>query len=180
MRIKRENCTGLVIDIQEKLFPVMAEKEALATKCRVLIEGMLVLNIPVVVTQQYTKGLGSTIAEISSLFDPFNFIEKASFSCLDEPTYLSALEQSGKRNVLICGIESHVCVLQTAIDLMENGFQPIVISDSISSRDLNEKQIALRRFAFEGIRVSTVESILFELTRYSTAAEFRVISKLVK
>lgn len=180
MRIERENCTGLIIDIQEKLFPVMAEKEALVAKCRVLIEGLLVLNIPVVVTQQYTKGLGSTIAEISSLFDPFNFIEKGSFSCLDEPAYLSALEQSGKRNVLICGIESHVCVLQTAIDLMENGYHPIVISDCISSRDPNEKQIALQRFALEGIRVSTVESILFELTRYSTAAEFRAISKLVK
>lgn len=180
MRIKRENCTGLIIDIQEKLFPVIAEKEDLVAKCRILIEGLLILNIPVVATQQYTKGLGSTIPEISSLFDPFSFIEKASFSCFDEPAYLSSLEQSGKRNVLICGIESHVCVLQTAIDLMENGFQPIVISDCTSSRDLNEKQIALQRFALEGIHVSTAESILFELTRYSTAAEFRAISKLVK
>ncbi len=180
MRIERENCTGLIIDIQEKLFPVMADKEALAAKCRMLIEGMLVLNIPLVVTQQYTKGLGSTIGEISSLFDPFTFIEKGSFSCLDEPAYLSVLEQSGKRNVLICGIESHVCVLQTAIDLMENGYHPIIISDCISSRDLKEKQIAIQRFALEGIRVSTVESILFELTRCSTAAEFRAISKLVK
>ncbi|MCK9411020.1 MAG: isochorismatase family protein [Prolixibacteraceae bacterium] len=180
MRIIRENCIGLVIDIQEKLFPVIAEKEALAVKCRMLIEGMQVLNVPMVVTQQYTKGLGPTISEISSLFDPFYFIEKVSFSCFEEPTYLNALEQSGKRNVLICGIESHVCVLQTAIDLMENGYHPIVISDCISSRNLNEKEIALRRFALEGIRVSTVESILFELTRHSTAAEFRAISKLVK
>ena len=180
MRIKRENVTGLIIDIQEKLFPVMAEKEAMVSKCRILIEGLRLLDIPVAVTQQYTKGLGPTVGEISSLFDPFTFIEKSSFSCLDEPAYLSALEQSGKRNVLICGIESHVCVLQTAIDLMENGFRPVVISDCITSRDLKEKQIALQRLALEGIGVSTAESILFELTRYSTATEFRAISKLVK
>lgn len=180
MRIKRENCTGLIIDIQEKLYPVIAEKERLLDNCKKLIEGLRILAIPIVFTQQYSKGLGATLTEISSLQLPFSFIEKNTFSCLDQPRYADLLEQSGKTNVLICGIESHVCVLQTAIDLQEKGYQPIVISDCISSRQLAEKQIALNRFNLEGIRVSTTESILFELTRSADASEFKSISRLVR
>ena len=180
MRIKRENCTGLIIDIQEKLYPVIAEKERLLDNCKKLIEGLRILDIPIVCTQQYSKGLGATLSEISSLLQPFSFIEKNAFSCLDQPQYADLLDQSGKTNVLICGIESHVCVLQTAVDLQEKGYQPIVISDGISSRHLAEKQIALQRFSLEGIRVSTVESILFELTRSADSVEFKSISKLVK
>jgi hypothetical protein len=180
MRIKRENCTGLIIDIQEKLYPVMTEKDVLLTNCIKLLEGLSLLGIPTVFTQQYSKGLGATIPEISSLYKSFSHIEKMTFSCMDEPAYASYLEHSGKSNVLICGIESHVCVLQTALDLQENGYHPVVISDCISSRKLAEKQIALNRLNQEGIRISTVESILFELTRSAAASEFRAISKIVK
>ncbi len=180
MRIKREDCTGLIIDIQEKLYPVIAEKESLLNNCKKLIEGLRILDIPIVCTQQYSKGLGATLSEISSLLQPFSFIEKNTFSCLDQLEYAGLLKQSGKTHVLICGIESHVCVLQTAIDLQEKGYQSVVLSDCISSRHLAEKQIALQRFSLEGIRVSTVESILFELTRSADSAEFRSISKLIK
>ncbi|MEI6275649.1 MAG: hydrolase [Prolixibacteraceae bacterium] len=180
MRIKREECTALIIDIQEKLYPVMAEKEALVTNCIKLLQGFAALNIPTIFSQQYTKGLGATIPEISSLYPSFSYIEKQSFSCMDEPDCVHLLEQTGKSIVLICGIESHVCVLQTAIDLQEKGYQPVVISDCISSRNLTEKQIALNRFSQEGIRISTVESILFELTRSASAAEFKAISKIIK
>ncbi len=180
MRIKRENCTGLVIDIQEKLYPIMAEKEALQTNCIKLLEGLSLLGIPTVFTQQYSKGLGETIQAISILYQSFIHIEKITFSCMDEPEYANYLEHSGKSNVLICGIESHVCVLQTALDLQEKGYHPVVISDCISSRNLTEKQIAMNRLNQEGIRISTVESILFELTRSAAATEFRAISKIVK
>jgi len=180
MRIIRENCTGLVVDIQDKLFPLMAEKESMLASCIKLIEGLQVLGIPILVTQQYSKGLGGTIDEISSLFDPFTFFEKETFSCLENPDYYESLQTKGRTTVLLSGIESHVCVLQTAIDLQEQGFQPIIISDCVSSRNLNEKRIALDRFQLEGIRVSTVESVLFELTRSSKAPEFKTISKLIK
>jgi len=180
MRILRENCTGLIIDIQERLLPVIAEHTILLANCKRLTEGLKILNIPIVVTQQYTKGLGQTVNEISSILEPFQFIEKSTFSCLDEPEYEKLLQNSGKKVVLIGGIESHVCVLQTAIDLKENGYIPVVISDCISSRQLAEKLTALNRFQHEGILVSTVESILFELTRSSSASEFRAISMLVK
>jgi len=180
MRILRENCTGLVIDIQDKLLPVIADNEVLCTNCVKLIEGLQLLNIPLAVTQQYTKGLGATNEKITSLFNDFSFFEKRSFSCLDDPTYTAYLKQSEKMNVVICGIESHVCVLQTALDLKEQGFEPIVVADCVGSRNPCEKQIALQRLALEGIRVSTAESLLFELTRSSQAMEFRAISKLVK
>lgn len=180
MRITRDNCTGLIIDIQEKLLPVISNKDNLLANCVKLTTGLQILNIPIAVTQQYSKGLGATASEISSLFQPFKFFEKNSFSCLDEPLYAEYLTNSGRTNVLICGIESHVCVLQTAIDLQEKGYHPIVISDCISSRQLSEIQVVLQRFALEGILVSTVESILFELTRFATAPEFKSISKLVK
>jgi nicotinamidase-related amidase len=180
MRIKRDNCTGLIIDVQERLLPVMADKEILVANCRKLVEGLQILGIPLVFTQQYSKGLGQTISEISSLQLPFSYIEKNTFSCLDEPVFANHLESSGKSIVLIGGIESHVCVLQTAIDLQENGYHPVVISDCIGSRDVTEKTIALERFSLEGIRVSTVESILFELTRSANTIEFKSISKLVK
>ena len=180
MRIRRENCTGLIIDIQEKLFPVIAENEALLRRCKILLEGLKILDIPTVFTQQYTKGLGPTLPEITSMYPDFRFIEKSSFSCLDDPEYHSLLEQSGRNTVIIAGIESHVCVLQTAVDLQEHGYFPVVISDCISSRSLSEKHIALNRFTSEGIRISTAESVLFELTRYSDAAEFKAISKIIK
>ncbi|MEI7423424.1 MAG: hydrolase [Prolixibacteraceae bacterium] len=180
MRIEREKSIGLIIDIQDRLFPVMDGKENLLSNCTRLIEGLQILGIPLVVTQQYTKGLGSTVNEISSLFSHFSPIEKNTFSCMDEPVFALHLGNSGKTNVIIGGIESHVCVLQTAVDLKENGYDPIVIADCISSRNPEEKQIALNRFLLEGIRVSTTESILFELTRSAGTTEFKAISKLVK
>jgi nicotinamidase-related amidase len=180
MRIKKENCIGLIIDIQERLFPVIAEKEFLLSNCTKLTEGLKILGIPMVLTQQYTKGLGSTITQLSSAFSSFEFIEKISFSCYDEPNFESFLQKSGKKTVLICGIESHVCVLQTAVDLQEHGYKPVVVADAVSSRNLAEKQIAMERFKQEGIRISSVESLLFELTRSADSAEFKAISKLVK
>ncbi len=180
MRIKRENCTGLVIDIQDKLIPVIAENETLVANCIKLLEGLSVLGIPTVFTQQYSKGLGETVKKISSLYPSFTYIEKNTFSCLDEPIYKDYLERSGKATILVCGIESHVCVLQTAVDLQEHGYHPVVVSDCISSRDLSERHTALERFSLEGIRVSTVESLLFELTRSAAGPEFKAISKIIK
>ena len=180
MRITRENTVGLVIDIQERLVPAMAEKETLVNNCQILVEGLQALNLPLLVTQQYTKGLGETINEISSLIPDFNPIEKKDFSCCDEVVVVDQLKLNGAHNVIICGIESHVCVLQTAIDLKEAGYNPIVIADCISSRTSSNLQLAIERFRFEGILMTSYESILFELTRSSAAAEFRTISKLVK
>lgn len=180
MRIEKENTVAVVIDIQERLLPVMSEKEKVLKSCTTLIQGLQELNVHLLVTQQYTKGLGETVPEISSIIKDFAPIEKTAFSCYDEPAFVDALEENDATNVIICGIESHVCVLQTAVDLKEAGYQPIVVWDCVSSRFEESKAIALERFRFEGIMVTTCESILFELTRGAKAPEFKAISKLIK
>ena len=180
MRILRENTAGLVIDIQERLFPLIYENEILAKNASVLIQGLQSLSIPVIVTQQYTKGLGGTIEPVRRLFGEPGHIEKVAFSCCDEPSFMEPLKASGRKFIIITGIEAHVCVLQTTIDLLEQGFTPVVIEDCVSSRKKNDKKQAIFRMRKEGAIISTYESILFELLRYSGTDDFKAISKLVK
>ncbi len=180
MRIKKENSVGLIIDIQEKLFPVMWKKEELLIKCTILINGLNELEVPLVVSQQYTRGLGETIEEIRPLIPEFSPFEKREFSCCDEASISLKLEQMQAKNVIICGIESHVCVLQTAIDLKAMGMNPVVVMDCVSSRTPESIEMAKERFRFEGIMMTSAESILFELTRSSASPQFKTISKLVK
>ena len=180
MRIDKENTIAIVIDIQERLLPVMSEFETVLKNTAALIEGLSELDIHLIVTQQYTKGLGQTVPEISGLINGFSPIEKVSFSCYDEPAFVEALEEEDSMNLLICGIESHVCVLQTAVDLKDAGYRPIVVFDCVSSRKESDKQLALERYRHEGIMVTSYESILFELTRTSKSPHFKAISKIVK
>lgn len=180
MRILKENTIGLVVDIQERLVPVMEESEQLIENCSKLIQGLQILGLPILVTQQYTKGLGETIPEIKSVINDFTYIEKKDFSCFEEPAVAEKLATKGVTNVIICGIESHVCVLQTAIDLKEAGYVPVVVMDCVSSRSFDNMDLASERFRYEGILMTSLESILFELTRSASASSFKEISKLVK
>ncbi|MAZ36660.1 hydrolase [Salibacteraceae bacterium] len=180
MRILKEHTKLVVIDIQEKLFPLIDNNEQLLKKCQTLIEGIKLLSVPTIVTEQYVKGLGKTIEPIAESLGQFEPIEKMTFSCMGEPNFNLKIEEHFIKNVLLCGIESHVCILQTAIDLLDAGHTPIVVADAVSSRNPYDKEIALQRFASEGIRVTTVESILFELCKISGTEQFKAISKLVK
>lgn len=180
MRIEKENTLAVVIDIQERLFPVMYKKEVLLNNCRILLKGLIELQVPITVSQQYTKGLGETLPEIKSVIPDFRYIEKRDFSCCDEPVFLEKLKESGAKNVIICGIESHVCILQTAVDLKAAGYNPVVVMDCVTSRTRENFKLAKERFRFEGIMMTSAESILFELTRSASADEFKAISKLVK
>lgn len=180
MRIEKENTIGLIIDIQERLFPVVHENEKLLKNCKTLIEGLKALNIPMLVSQQYTKGLGNTLPEIQNLIPDFEYIEKTNFSCYELPEVTAKLQELNARNIIICGIESHICVLQTAIDMKDAGLHPIVVMDCVSSRTTDNIEIAKERFRNEGIIMTSYESILFELTRGAGTAEFKAISKLVK
>jgi len=179
MRIKREQSVGLIIDIQEKLFPHMDQKESLLKKTAMLLEGLKVLGIPLVITEQYPKGLGPTIKQISEVV-PEVVIEKIAFSCCDEPTVLRSPHFQNRKTVIICGIEAHVCVLQTVVDLIGSRFSAVVVEDCISSRNPVDKQVALERMRAEGAVVSTCESILFELARVAGTDEFKAISRIVK
>jgi nicotinamidase-related amidase len=180
MRINRENTVGLIIDMQERLLPAMEESETLLKNCQTLINGLQELRVPILVTQQYTKGLGKTVEPISSLIKDFSPIEKKDFSCCDEPVFAAEFEKTQPINIIIAGIESHVCVLQTAIDLKEAGLNPVVVMDCVSSRSYDNVDLAAERFRHEGILMTSYESILFELTRTASAPEFKAISNLVK
>lgn len=180
MRITKENTIGLIIDIQERLFPVMHKKETLLKNCQILIKGLNHLRVPMLASQQYTRGLGETLPEVKSLFTEFEYLEKKDFSCFDVPEIREKINAFNAKNVIVCGIESHVCVLQTAVDLKEAGVNPIVVMDCVSSRTPENFELAKERFRHEGILMTSYESILFELTRTAGTGEFKAISKLVK
>jgi hypothetical protein len=180
MRILRDQTAGLVIDIQERLFPFISGHETLAVNSGILIRGLQALSIPILRTQQYTKGLGPSIQPVLQLFLGEDHIEKVAFSCCDEPSFISRLAALNKKFIVLTGIETHVCVLQTTLDLLEKGFIPVVIEDCVSSRRLNDKIRAIERMDKSGAIITTYEAVLFELLRYSGTEEFKVISKLVK
>ena len=180
MRIISEESILVVVDIQERLYPHMDKKDELTKKCLTLISGCKALNVPVVVTEQYTKGLGFTIDPINECLGESKHIEKMTFSCCGESNFMLKIEEHYKENIILCGIESHVCVLQTAIDLVKTGHQPVVVADAVSSRNPYDKEIALRRMEKEGVIITTVEAILFEMCRTSGTDSFKAISRLVK
>jgi nicotinamidase-related amidase len=180
MRITSDRSAGLIIDIQEKLFPHMAEKDNLVIQVNRLLEGFRYLKVPVLLTEQYTRGLGPTIPEIANNLAGVEGSEKMSFSCCDDPGFMKKLTNLKPGFVIIAGIEAHVCVLQTAIDLLHAGYQPVVVENAVSSRNLKDKETALLRMRQEGAIITSTESILFELTRTSGTELFKSISKLVK
>ena len=180
MRLFKEHTLGLIIDMQEKLLPHMSNPSSVKDNCIKLINGLNVFNIPIIVTQQYTKGLGQTDSEVNKATGNISYIEKLSFSCYREAGFVKVLNKSGKRNVVIMGIEAHVCVLQTSLDLLYNNFNPIIVVDAIDSRKPEDKQVALWRLRDVGCILTTYESILFEICRQAGTDEFKALSKLIK
>jgi hypothetical protein len=180
MRIPIDESVGVIVDVQTRLFPYMYDSYALTRNLRTLISGLELLEVPLLATQQYTKGLGDTTDPIKSAFTRFEPIEKTAFSCLDEPAFVEALQNTGRRFVIMAGIEAHVCMLQTSMDLRQAGYAPVVVEDCTSSRKPNDKHVAMDRMRHAGVVVTTYESVLFELCRYSGTETFKALSKLVK
>lgn len=181
MRILAEETLALIIDFQERLVPVMENRDKLLHNTEILIKGLKALTIPMIVSQQYTKGIGMTIPIVSdAIGEKFEFQEKISFSCADDEEIIKKITDSGKKNILICGIEAHVCVLQTVIDLLGKGYNIILVEDCIASRKENDRQIAVKRAGAEGALLTTYEAILFELTRFAKTDVFKEVSRLIK
>jgi len=180
MRILKEDCAGMVIDVQEKIFGVMDQKQQMLNRTLILVEGLKALSVPVLITEQYPKGLGKTLDVVSQAVAPESPVQKMVFSCCDEPVLFARLKSLKRSRVILCGIEAHVCVLQTVIDLIEKGYTPVVVADCTTSRTPDDKAVALRRMRDEGALVTTSESILFELVRESGTDLFKTISRLVK
>jgi nicotinamidase-related amidase len=175
-----DNTVLLLIDYQERLFPVMHDKEKLLNNVVKLVKGALALEIPIIVTEQYPKGLGPTIPEIKGLIPGFTAVEKVCFSCCDEPAFLERLGGLKRKQVLVAGIEAHICVYQTAVSLAGAGYQVEVVADGISSREAENRAVALSRLGMMGILPTSVEMALFELLKIAKGDKFKQISAIVK
>jgi nicotinamidase-related amidase len=175
-----ENTVLVVIDFQERLFPVMHDKEKLLRNAVKLIKGASVLEIPIILTEQYPKGLGPTIPEIKELIPDVKPVEKVSFSCCDEETFSKAIETLKRKQVLIAGIEAHICVYQTAMALARAGYEVQVVGDCVASRDPENKLAALFKMSTAGISPTTSEIALFELLKVAKGDKFKQISSIVK
>jgi len=175
-----ENTCLVIIDIQEKLLPVMAEPERVVKNTAVLIQIAKALNIPILWCQQVPRALGPTVNEVAALLEGVEPIEKSSFSCCGEEKFLAKLEQLKPQTAILCGIESHVCVFQTAMNLMREGLYVHVVTDAVSSRTSENKQIGLNRMAKEGAVMTSTEMLLFELLKNAKHEKFRELTKLIK
>lgn len=180
MRINLETTAMLLVDVQERLFPHIDNHAALGLRLEILLKGLGILEVPIFCNQQYTEKLGITLPFLSSLLASNDVYEKRAFSCCDNPDILQVLKQSNAKSVIVAGIEAHVCVLQTVLDLISNGYAPIVVVDAVGSRHHHNLEIALKRMEKEGAILTTTESILFELMRTSTHPQLKAISALVK
>lgn len=180
MRILREDACFMVVDYQERLMPVIHNNTEILQRVQILVNGLNLLEVPGIVTEQYPRGLGRTVTDISQFTSHLPVLEKVSFSCYDDQGIKKAIDDMGKKNVIIFGVEMHICVLQTIIDLREAGYNVIVVEDCVSSRKPNDKKWGLKRAIQEGAFVTTTEAILFELTRKAGSDTFKSISKLIQ
>ena len=168
----------VVIDMQEKLMPVIENGDALLKSVQRLIAGAGILSVPFFVTEQYPQGLGKTVAGLSDNAD--GVFEKKMFSLRECSPLLQQLKDSGVRNLLFVGIEAHICVMQSVLDSIANGFKVAICVDAVGSRNEQDKVIAIRRLDSNGVTLTTVESALFEWCETANHPQFKAISQLVK
>lgn len=180
MMLNPDNTILVVIDVQDRLARVMPDKERLIQSLQKLIKGVRVFDIPVILTEQYPAGLGPTLPEITGLLPDVKPIDKICFSCCDEGRFQEELETLKRKQVLIAGIEAHVCVYQTAMDLHSKGYDVQVVVDGISSRDTENKEVCVMRMTNAGISPTTMEMALFELLKVAKGDKFKQISNIVK
>lgn len=176
MRIDAENAYAVAIDFQERLLPAMEGKEQLLEASCKLLKGLTVLGVPICATQQYTKGLGNTVEEVCRAGGLTSYIEKIRFSAYEDIKDVI----SEKKFIILCGIEAHICVLQTVIGLQEAGFVPVLVTDCVSSRKSEDKHMAFRRAQQEGAILTTCEALLFELLGSAGTEISKQIQRLVK
>lgn len=175
-----DNTILVIIDVQEKLLRVIHDKEKLVENLRKLIQGAKVLGIPIVMTEQYPAGLGPTVPEIAELLPDIKPITKFSFSCCGEEGFLSEIRKANRQQVLITGIETHVCVYQTAVELLDAGYEVQIVAECVSSRTPENKEIGIEKMLAAGGELTSVETALFELLKIAKGDKFKEISKIVK
>ncbi|WP_419835123.1 hydrolase [Endozoicomonas atrinae] len=170
----------VVVDVQGKLATLMHEHESLFHNIVTMVKGAKLLNVPILWLEQIPEKLGGTVPELANELSGFSPVRKSSFSACGEPSFISALEHTGCRQVLLTGIEAHICVYQTAMDLLAGGYEVEVLVDGVSSRTLQNKEVALDKMSAQGADLTTVEMALFELMKSAEAEKFREIAMLIK
>ena len=170
----------ILVDLQVKLSRVMHEREALIQNAVKLVRGAKLFGLPIIASEQNPAGLGPTVPEVAELLEDIPVISKMSFSCCGESAFMEELEKQGREIVLVAGIESHVCVYQTVIDLLDLGYEVEVIADAVSSRTPENRAIGWERCTAYGAALTSVETLLFELLGTAESDKFKDISKMVK
>jgi len=175
-----ENTALVLVDVQVKLERVMHNREELIGNIQRLIKGAQALGMPVIHTEQYPEGLGETVSGISEMLSEMKPVSKLSFSCCGEPKFMESFKALGKKQVLLAGIEAHVCVYQTAVDLLDAGYDVQVVADAVDSRTAENRSLALERMKEAGAVITSTEMALFEMVRGASSAHFKDISRIVK
>lgn len=178
MLLERAKSLLLLVDMQERLLPAMSGAAEVTAQCGILLRAARELDVPVLASEQYPKGLGPTVPDLAALAP--RRLEKLEFSAYANPAIKAELLRAERKQVVLSGIEAHVCVLQTGLELVEAGFQVFVAADAVASRRPESREVALRRLARAGATLITAEMALFEWLRSANAPEFRAISKLIR
>jgi isochorismate hydrolase len=178
--LDKEDAVLLIIDIQERLAVVMKDRERVVKNNLHLIELAKMINLPVVVTEQYPKGLGRTVPELQAALPPYQPIEKTSFDCCGQPAFLAEIKKLNRKKIIVTGMETHICVLQTTIGLLQDGFMPHLVQDAICSRTDENWRTALEYMRDAGAVVTCTETVLFQLLKVAGTEEFKKISQRIK
>lgn len=180
-KLDAEKAVLVVIDIQERLVPAMPQKiyQRLRESVATLVEAAKLFDVPVVTTEQYPRGIGHTVPELAGACSDI-VVEKVSFGCCGEPRFLSAMKSTGRSQVIVTGMEAHVCVYQTVLGLLEDGYHVHLVRDAICSRNKTDYLAGVANAAQAGAVATTVETVLFQLLKESTHEQFKAISRLVK
>jgi len=178
--LDKEDTVLLIVDIQEKLAAVMTEKDKVVRNNLHLIELAKMISMPVMVTEQYPRGLGPTVAEIRNALPFYRPIEKMTFDCCGQPPFLEELKEHNKRNVVLTGMETHICVLQTCIGLLKGGINVHVVQDAVCSRTRENWKTGVEFMREAGAVVTGTETVLFQLLKVAGTEEFKKISQRIK
>jgi nicotinamidase-related amidase len=178
--LNQTDCCLVVVDVQGKLAQLMHDKETFFKNIRILIQAAKILDIPILWCQQVPAALGPTIPEIAELLTDNQPINKSSFSCCGCEEFNSKLKKLGRKHILLSGLETHVCVYQTTVDLLKKGYKVDCVADAVSSRIPSNKDIGLKRIVSEGANISSAEMALFEILKTAEHQHFKQIAKLVK
>jgi isochorismate hydrolase len=178
--LDKNNVALVIIDIQERLAAVMKMKEAVINNCLHLIELAKMLSIPIILTEQYPKGIGQTVEPIRRALPDYRPIEKIAFSCCDEPSFLDEMKRLNKKSLIITGMETHICILQTSIGLLRESYTIHLVKDAVCSRTKENWRVACEFIRDAGGVVTCTETVLFQLLRTAGTEEFRAISKRIK